>query len=148
MRTAMDDESVTAIEADIVMGNEIGNSVAVDSALLVPIMAHPPDRESDMSFRQFLIMSVRNRQLQKHLKLDFKGIEAVQPSLAILKTLICDSNEKFVFLNADIVPGPGIRSSDITVPATQFLDQCLRIVSSMKMVRMAAKLLSPITHHN
>ncbi|KAI2503886.1 DUF2181-containing protein [Fragilaria crotonensis] len=102
MHTAIEDESITAIEADIVMGSETGNNDSV----LTPILAHPPDRESDLSFRHFLNTSVRNGQIQKHLKLDFKEIEAVQPSFEIMKTMVFERNEKFVFLNADILPDP------------------------------------------
>ena len=134
MRTAMEDGNVTAIEADIVMGREMGNN----DGFLTPILAHPPDRESDLSFRHFLNTSMRDGKLQKHLKLDFKEIEAVQPSLDILTMQVFERNDKFVFLNADILPGPGQTSSDITVPASQFLDQCRRVVLARKTVRTAS----------
>lgn len=56
------------IEADILIGTESPN----------PIMAHPPNKTSDLTFSQFL-NEVKSS--SKGLKLDFKDINALQPCL-------------------------------------------------------------------
>ena len=132
MHSAMTDHRITAVEADILIGTAMGN--LENSGIAEPIMAHPPDRESDMSFAHFMNLAMQNKQLQKHVKLDFKEIETTQPCLDILRNLTFESNGKFIFLNADIIPGPGRTHEDITVSASHFLDQCHCVISSMRKV--------------
>lgn len=138
MHSAMTDHRITAVEADILMGTAMGN--LENSGIAEPIMAHPPDRESDMSFAHFMNLAMQNKQLQKHVKLDFKEIETTQPCLDILRNLTFESNGKFIFLNADIIPGPGRTHEDITVSASHFLDQCHCVISSMRKVKFAFSL--------
>ena len=111
---ALNDIRVTAIEADVMMGVR-GNQV-------VPVMAHPTllsdalPSDWDTTFEQFLENSVGRR----YLKLDFifKQIEAVEPSLKILKrymprlraTGTGDRGGIWLSrLNADVLPGPNGR---------------------------------------
>ncbi|XP_073499534.1 protein FAM151A isoform X2 [Phyllobates terribilis] len=83
----------------------------------IPIMAHPPAVYSDNTLQEWLDTVIRSSQ---GIKLDFKNIKAVGPSLDILlakssKTPI----NRPVWLNADIVPGPNVYH-EIGVNATQY----------------------------
>lgn len=126
---AMQDSSITAIEADIVMGRDISSSVDVD--WVVPIMSHPPIQESDLSAASFLEQTTKNG-MTKHLKLDFKEFDAVEPTLDTFNNLNVNRRDGkcTVFLNADVLEGPGKASSDVTVPADEFIHKCLELVPS------------------
>uniref|UniRef100_A0A8C3TAY4 Protein FAM151A n=1 Tax=Chelydra serpentina TaxID=8475 RepID=A0A8C3TAY4_CHESE len=72
-----------------------------------PIMAHPPAVYSDNSFQEWLDVVLNSS--SKGIKLDFKSIKAVDPSLAIL--LKKSSEVKLnrpLWLNADILMGPNV----------------------------------------
>jgi len=110
LETAIEDDTMM-IEADVSVGE--GGA---------PIMAHPPDNTSDLTLLDFLntVIAASKRGIKKGMKLDFKYIEIVAPSLSILKTL--ESELQFpVWLNADILPGPG--GSSTPVDADSFLSQ-------------------------
>jgi hypothetical protein len=70
LELALASREVTAIESDIIMAGG------------VPIMAHPPARASDLTFERFLNLVLTNG--AKHMKLDFKVLEAVEPCLLML----------------------------------------------------------------
>lgn len=74
-------DRIMMLEADVVLGklNETGNSSLID----IPIMAHPPSVESDLSLEEFLNSSVQNNGT-KGIKLDFKTIQAFEHSKPIL----------------------------------------------------------------
>ena len=72
---ALTDPDVTAIEADIRMGR-------CGLVTCVPIMAHPPATSSDLLFKEFLDRAVADG--TRHLKLDFKELDAVEPCLELL----------------------------------------------------------------
>ncbi|KAG9471812.1 hypothetical protein GDO78_022665 [Eleutherodactylus coqui] len=81
-------------------------------------MAHPPDVYSDNTLQEWLDAVLHS---SKGIKLDFKSINAVGPSLDILlakssKTPI----NRPVWLNADIMAGPNVYH-DLGVNATRFL---------------------------
>ena len=59
------------LEADILYENEMAE----------PIMAHPPQTESDLTFKEWISRSASS---QKGLKLDFKSPRAVEPCLSYL----------------------------------------------------------------
>jgi hypothetical protein len=59
------------------------------------------------------------------LKLDFKDLDSVQHTLNILQALAPESDGKCIFLNADIIAGPGRTTADVVVPAKDFLETCL-----------------------
>mmetsp|Transcript_32098 Transcript_32098/g.58045 ORF Transcript_32098/g.58045 Transcript_32098/m.58045 type:complete len:310 (-) Transcript_32098:98-1027(-) len=128
---AIQDESITAIEADIVLGRDTS---ARYCDTVVPIMAHPPSTESDLSAATFLDEATKSkkakRRLTKHLKLDFKEFDAVEPTLEVFKNLKVDNNGKIVYLNADVLEGPGKSSVDINVPADAFVNKCLELMTS------------------
>lgn len=67
------------LEADVVMG-KVSNTNNTD----IPIMAHPPAAESDLSLEDFLNISNNST---KGIKLDFKSNEAFQNSKPILAKL-------------------------------------------------------------
>ncbi|XP_071337958.1 protein FAM151B isoform X2 [Trachinotus anak] len=68
-----------------------------------PIMAHPPDTDSDITLKEWL-EGVKTR--DKGIKLDFKSLEAVSPSMALLEAVLAEQRRP-VWINADILSGPG-----------------------------------------
>ena len=90
-------DSTMMIEADVSLGAE--NE---------PIMAHPPANTSDLSLEQFLESVLASTQSgeKKGIKLDFKFLGVVEPSLVMLDKLRDKLNIP-VWLNADILKGPG-----------------------------------------
>ncbi|EHB00021.1 Protein FAM151A [Heterocephalus glaber] len=102
------------LEADV---NTEGLNTANETG--VPIMAHPPAIYSDNTLQHWL-ETVLSRS-QKGIKLDFKSLKAVGPSLGLLQQLTDAGRvRRPVWINADILPGP---NSPISIPvnATQFL---------------------------
>lgn len=138
MNSAMTNSRITAIEADILMGTTNTSVAAFSDKVRTsppqPIMSHPPDRESDLSFARFMKLATDGGKLRKHVKLDFKEMETTGPCLDILRHLKFDCDGKTIFLNADIIPGPGRTLDDIAVPADIFLDDCQRAITDMKEV--------------
>ncbi|XP_068167702.1 protein FAM151B [Antennarius striatus] len=68
-----------------------------------PIMAHPPDTDSDITLKEWLA-EVKTH--DKGIKLDFKSLEAVPPSMVLLKEVLAELRGP-VWINADILSGPG-----------------------------------------
>lgn len=71
------------IEADIVYGT------LIDDDVLQPIMAHPPNNQSDLTLEDFLtkIMNFNKENVkgkQKGVKLDFKSTDVYSKSLPML----------------------------------------------------------------
>nr|XP_003220205.2 PREDICTED: protein FAM151A isoform X1 [Anolis carolinensis] len=84
-----------------------------------PIMAHPPDIYSDNSLEEWLTAVLKSS--DKAIKLDFKNIKTVGPSLDILVKASSGLNiNRPVWLNADILNGPNV-PINIAVNATRFL---------------------------
>lgn len=115
------------LKADIVMGRDLQSPFETQN---VPVMSHPPLLESDLSAATFFDLVTKDecddaRRLSKHIKLDFKHFEAVEPTLRILQRLDPNGNGKTVFLNADVLAGPGKSSVDVIVPADAFIQTCL-----------------------
>ncbi|NXJ86342.1 F151B protein, partial [Trogon melanurus] len=81
-----------------------------------PVMAHPPETDSDITLEEWLkaIMDT-----DKGIKLDFKSLEAVRPSLELLEC-VKRRLKRPVWINADILPGPN--GSNAVVDAKVFLD--------------------------
>lgn len=80
--------NIQFIEADIVLGTLINDP----TNKLQPIMAHPPDKISDISLDHFLtqILEFNNGKVlqdRKGVKLDFKSIEVFEGSLDLLRSL-------------------------------------------------------------
>ncbi|ODN06553.1 hypothetical protein Ocin01_00137 [Orchesella cincta] len=121
LNQSINDPKIMMLEADILMGVH----TRVHSLEMIPIMAHPPDKSSDLSFAQFLDTVLQATQTQSHhkgIKLDFKEIEAVEPCLVMLKEKLGEDNvTPFpVFINADILMGP-VDSTKKPVDAERFI---------------------------
>ncbi|XP_070774981.1 protein FAM151A [Enoplosus armatus] len=85
----------------------------------IPIMAHPPHIYSDNTLDQWLDAVLASR---KGVKLDFKSLASVGPSLDLLRQKN-DSRgiNRPVWLNADILPGPNVPDFLPPVNGTRFL---------------------------
>ncbi|NXG30320.1 F151B protein, partial [Dromaius novaehollandiae] len=81
-----------------------------------PIMVHPPETDSDNTLQEWLKEIVKTN---KGIKLDFKSLEAVRPSLELLEHVKLRLRRP-VWINADILPGPN--GNDAVVDAKGFLD--------------------------
>ncbi|CAK9830377.1 Protein FAM151B [Anthophora retusa] len=101
--TTLASGDIMMIEGDIVLGkwNSTDNTNSTET---IPIMAHPPVSESDLSLEKFL-NTVIDKNTKKGVKLDFKSIEAFSASKPILDKVLNDVRFP-VFLNADIIGGP------------------------------------------
>lgn len=113
LRDALSDETITAIESDIVLSRVTGK----------PVMAHPPSTHSDLSFEDFLDKCVAASSI-KHLKLDFKDPRVVRTCLKIAEKY--ELEDRCVWLNADVLPGPGVSSSQFD--ADQFIRDCIELM--------------------
>ncbi|CAH1248005.1 FAM151B [Branchiostoma lanceolatum] len=105
---------VHMLEADILLRGQ-GTPAQSD----IPVMAHPPQTDSDNTFEEWLDAALES---SKGLKLDFKSIGAVAPSLRVLRS---SRVNRPVWLNADILPGPNTVNPG--VDARDFLDTVNRI---------------------
>ncbi|XP_068095112.1 protein FAM151A [Hyperolius riggenbachi] len=107
------DSGVMVLEADV---NLHGHGTANQTN--IPIMAHPPAVYSDNTLQDWLDSVLQSK---RGIKLDFKTIEVVGPSLDILLKKSSQVNiDRPVWLNADIVAGPNV-NHELGVNATQFL---------------------------
>jgi len=124
LEAALKDPDITAIEVDVAMGYLTGPSGS--GTALVPVMAHPPVLTSDLSFETFLDEVIRDG--RRHVKFDFKDLEAVQLCLPLLaeKSQKLAANGQAVWLNADVLPGPGLRGWRCAVPADAFFEAAQR----------------------
>ncbi|NWR38918.1 F151B protein, partial [Tachuris rubrigastra] len=68
-----------------------------------PILAHPPDTDSDITLKEWLTEMVNTN---KGIKLDFKSPDAVGPSLELLGQ-VEQQLRRPVWINGDILAGPG-----------------------------------------
>ncbi|XP_051867412.1 protein FAM151A [Pristis pectinata] len=106
--------SAMVLEADVnIEGLNTRNETGI------PVMAHPPDIYSDNTFQEWLDVVIKTK---RGMKLDFKSIDAVNPSLDIL---VKKSNEmsinRPIWLNADILIGPNVPQFIKPVNASRFL---------------------------
>lgn len=88
-------DSTLMLEADVLMRGQ---------EPMEPIMAHPPQTDSDITLREWL--QELNPHNNKGVKLDFKSLDAVAPSMLILDQ-VWSPSPRPVWLNADVLPGPG-----------------------------------------
>lgn len=107
------------LEADILLRGGVGGT---------PIMAHPPDVDSDLTLSNFLEQSFP---LRIGIKLDFKTIDALRGSVSVLATYwtrraILDVALKCpLWMNADIVGHGYVESGK--VDADEFLAMSRRV---------------------
>uniref|UniRef100_A0A1A9WDN6 Menorin-like domain-containing protein n=1 Tax=Glossina brevipalpis TaxID=37001 RepID=A0A1A9WDN6_9MUSC len=111
------------IEADIVLGKLFNKGPDI------PIMAHPPLTSSDLSLDSFLFqIKLFNKNYPKKtkgIKLDFKSIEVFEGALDILKVAIPEMTYP-IWLNADIIQGPGKGVRTQPVDPKRFLAGCIQ----------------------
>jgi len=97
----------------------------------IPIMAHPPDTESDLSLEQFLKETIGTT---KGIKLDFKSTAAIEPSLKILLDVTSGKEgHNPVWFNADVLPGPcnkDTECNDAVIDPHVFLSLCAKYYPS------------------
>uniref|UniRef100_W5MD04 Family with sequence similarity 151 member B n=1 Tax=Lepisosteus oculatus TaxID=7918 RepID=W5MD04_LEPOC len=86
--------SAHMIEADVILRGEAPRE---------PVMAHPPDTDSDITLRDWLNEVLAS---DKGIKLDFKSLPAVRPSLRLLER-VWERLQGPLWINADVLPGPG-----------------------------------------
>lgn len=96
------------------------------NATPIPIMAHPPANTSDLSVVSFLEQihehNEKNANNVKGIKMDFKSIDVVDPSIdALLAIDTLWPNE--IWLNADIIQGP-VDDKKTPVDPKRFLASC------------------------
>jgi hypothetical protein len=85
-----------------------------------PIMAHPPDDQSDLTFKQFMQLAAPAR---KGIKLDFKSPSALEPCLSHLNQIQPQINFP-VILNADVLQGHAAPS--VKIDADTFVSTCVQ----------------------
>ncbi|XP_076838310.1 protein FAM151A [Brachyhypopomus gauderio] len=103
---------VMILEADVnIQGHNTINETNI------PIMAHPPDIYSDNTLEEWLDAVLKSK---KGIKLDFKSLQALEPSLDLLRKKNETGINRPVWLNADILPGPNVPNFWPVVNATQF----------------------------
>ena len=114
LNSSLSDSTVMILEADV-LNDPVRN---------IPIMAHPPATSSDISLTQFLTRVLLHSP-PKGIKLDFKEIDVVEPSLKILDALQKEHQRipPIVMLNADILVGPE-NPLNLPLNASTFLEIC------------------------
>ena len=134
LATALANPDISAIECDVLMGRVTSSH---NSSQLLPILAHPPSDQSDLTVASLLskVTSVDNDgnlHLDIVIKLDFKDIESLEPTLNILNDFnITDFHDRTILLNADILAGPGKRREK-HISAARFISTCLMHIRSCK----------------
>uniref|UniRef100_A0A1Q3FN09 Putative dhfr-coamplified protein n=1 Tax=Culex tarsalis TaxID=7177 RepID=A0A1Q3FN09_CULTA len=115
------------IEADILIGN-LENGNPRDQ---IPVMAHPPATQSNLSLTEFLAKCLQfNQQVEKTqvkgIKLDFKSIEALEKSTDLIKQFY--NTVKYpTWINADILAGPVNNTSTTPVDPDRFFNCTKRL---------------------
>ncbi|XP_043920167.1 protein FAM151B isoform X2 [Protopterus annectens] len=97
------------LEADVLLGGQ-------GSLTKEPVMAHSSSNDSDCTLREWLDAVLKT---DKGIKLDFKSLEVVEPSMNVLEK-VKEHLQRPVWLNADILMGPCGESP--TVAAQSFID--------------------------
>ncbi|GFH47536.1 hypothetical protein CTEN210_04011 [Chaetoceros tenuissimus] len=141
---ALHNKEVTAIESDIVMGTVIledENSNKNSKQEIEAIMAHPPCDQSDLSFQEFAKLSMNEQQKKygyKHIKLDFKEIKTLDPVFENIDGILSTGKtlfDKTIYLNADILKGPGKRECNLKMEPEIFSEKCIGFISRNEQYR-------------
>ncbi|XP_043114690.1 protein FAM151A [Puntigrus tetrazona] len=106
--------NVMILEADV---NVKGHNTANETN--IPIMAHPPDIYSDNTLEEWLDAVLKSK---KGIKLDFKSIKAVEPSLDLLRVKNQTGINRPVWINADILLGPNVPVFWPVMNASEFFE--------------------------
>eukprot|EP00638_Chattonella_subsalsa_P022724 CAMPEP_0117866848 /NCGR_PEP_ID=MMETSP0950-20121206/7619_1 /TAXON_ID=44440 /ORGANISM="Chattonella subsalsa, Strain CCMP2191" /LENGTH=342 /DNA_ID=CAMNT_0005718283 /DNA_START=76 /DNA_END=1104 /DNA_ORIENTATION=+ len=127
LSTAMKNQKVLMLEADLLMGS-VPDMRDLYPNSNIPIMAHPPNITSDIDFKSWLKIVLKEG---KAMKLDMKTLNVLLPALLILKKECSNavSNGQLLpplWLNADIVDGP--RDKPATVFGPEFIRMCSELM--------------------
>ncbi|XP_058057504.1 protein FAM151B-like isoform X1 [Anopheles bellator] len=123
------DSDIQFIECDISLGY-LKEDVNRENE--IPIMAHPPANESDISLETFLQRVLQyNQQVGavskvKGIKLDFKSIGAFERSVDIIRSSY-DMAKFTTWINADILPGPVDNTATVPVDPVRFFAAARRL---------------------
>ncbi|NXY46257.1 F151B protein, partial [Ceuthmochares aereus] len=110
-----------------------------------PIMAHPPETDSDITLEEWLNEIVHT---DKGIKLDFKSLEAVRPSMKLLER-VEQHLRRPVWINADILPGPN--GNNAVVDAKEILSNQMLFTAGYdwamvkEMAQICSTLSQPVT---
>lgn len=138
LETALSHPDITAIEIDILMGYD--TTQPQESRPYQAMACHPPQKESDLSVAVFWdrVLCKQHGSPLRHVKLDFKDLDSVRPTLASLRDHLSQRTSRAfrtsattIFLNADIFPGPGFRGKNAHLHAKSFLELCAQEVCSL-----------------
>ncbi|XP_055339216.1 protein FAM151A-like isoform X2 [Paramacrobiotus metropolitanus] len=121
LENALDDVSVQMLEADVSLQRESDGE-------LVPFMAHSSDDPSDITLGEWISLVIENG--RKGIKLDFKSIDVVPPSVAILQRHSHNLSVP-LWLNADIIGAGPVNAPGIGVNAQQFLVAAYKFAQSV-----------------
>lgn len=90
------------LEADVVLGTLEGGS-----GDQIPVMAHPPANVSDLSLEGFLaeVVAATQKGQRCGIKLDFKTVEVLRPSLRQLQQLEHQVRSAHTFYRLEIMRG-------------------------------------------
>ncbi|KAG7161241.1 protein FAM151B-like isoform X2 [Homarus americanus] len=115
------DAAMMMLEADVSAGRLVEQG---EDDPVIPIMAHPPSTESDLSLEMWIDKVIEANQdgKKKGAKLDFKDLTIVKESLELLKSRTEQINFP-LWLNADILKGP-VESTAVPLDAGKFLTWC------------------------
>lgn len=119
---------INYIEADISLGYLQNDT---EKLCKIPIMAHPPATESNLSLKEFLqrvflFNSKAENSKVKGIKLDFKSIEALEKSVEIVQQYY--SITKYpTWINADILSGPVENTNTIPVNPERFFKSAKKL---------------------
>lgn len=118
LEAALSDDSVTAVTADILMGTLKGKRGEGEE---LAIAAQPPARTSDLSIEALLKRCLQDR--KRHIKLNFKEMAALQACLPVVAKMreALAATRQAIWVNADILPGPGCRNKAVVMPAEDVL---------------------------
>ncbi|XP_050702468.1 protein FAM151B-like [Eriocheir sinensis] len=132
LEAMLKDDKIMMLEADVLSGKlrdseeKAKEGEREGESSTSPIMAHPPEKESDLTVAMWLDQVIQANQggKRKGIKLDFKELSVVKESL---EELVKRKEEMTfpIWLNADILPGPSSRNTP--VPSTDFLTTCAEL---------------------
>ncbi|KAL6049956.1 DUF2181 domain containing protein [Balamuthia mandrillaris] len=111
-----------------------------------PVMAHPPTVPPDATtFDEWLsiVLSYNSNcsdGKMKGIKLDFKSPETVEPCLLLLADIVDKKATEDrcswpfpLWLNADVLKGPGSEQLSLLFDADVFIDQCQKFITAQKL---------------
>ncbi|NWS75580.1 F151B protein, partial [Crotophaga sulcirostris] len=106
-----------------------------------PIMAHPPETNSDNTLEEWLKEMVNT---DKGIKLDFKSLEAVRPSMLLLEHVKQHLRQP-VWINADILPGPNGSNAVVDAKGILYNQMLFTVGYDWMMVKEMAQICSTLT---